>query len=405
MTETLTARRPGKLVRTLALGLLAAALPQAAFAATCGKAETFTDFLMEFRGEALAAGVPMDTVDRSLSTVRFDPGVVKRDRGQGVFAQSFLEFSDRMVNKNRLSVGASQLQKHRAMFTEIEQRYGVPGPVLVAFWGLETDFGGNLGDLPTLTSLATLAHDCRRPEMFRGELLAALKLLGRGDLRLDEMRGPWAGELGQTQFLASKYIEYGVDFDGDGRVDMIESSADALASSANYIAHLGWQRGQPWLEEVSVPASFPWAEADVTLKRPRSLFAAAGVSNAAGPLPADETPVSLILPMGRSGPAFLAYPNFDVYLEWNKSLVYSTTAAYYATRLAGAPPVQRGSAKGLATAEVKALQTKLAAMGYDVGKPDGVIGAQTRAAVRAVQQQVGLPADGWPTAELIAAVR
>ncbi len=220
--------------------------------------------------------------------------------------------------------------------------------MLTAFWGLETDFGANIGDGPTLVSLATLAYDCRRPDQFRTQLLDALKIIDRGDLTPGQMRGPWAGELGQLQFLPSHYLDYGVDFDGDGHINLLTSSADALASAANMLKSFGWQRGQPWLQEVHVPAALPWDQADLTIKLPRKQWAAWGVTYASGrKLPADNLKASLLLPMGRKGPAFLAYANFDVYLQWNSSLVYSTTAAYFATRLAGAPRVSRGSANSL----------------------------------------------------------
>jgi hypothetical protein len=204
------------------------------------------------------------------------------------------------------------------------------------------------------------------------------------------------------------YVDYGVDFDGDGRVDMLKSSADALASAANYMAHLGWRRGEPWLQEVDVPNDLPWEQADITIKLPRSQWVAWGVKAAHGDgLPADQMPASLLLPMGRNGPAFLAYQNFNIYLEWNSSLVYSTTAAYFATRLAGAPKVGRGNGPvdSLGGAEIKRLQTALSQRGYDVGKIDGIIGLQTRAAVKDVQMQLGLPADSYPTTELLSRIR
>jgi hypothetical protein len=222
------------------------------------------------------------------------------------------------------------------------------------------------------------------------------------------MRGPWAGEVGQFQFVPSVYLQYAVDFDGNGKRDLIRSTPDALASAANYLDGLGWQPGQPWVEEVLVPANMDWSQADVTIKKPRSYWAKSGVTSRNGkPLSADDVPTGLILPMGRNGPAFLAYPNFDVYLQWNQSLVYSLAAAYYATRLAGAPPMSRGRGPidALSLAEAKTLQQLLAKRGYDVGKIDGVIGAASRLAIREMQQKYGLPADGYPSPELLAALQ
>ena len=238
------------------------------------------------------------------------------------------------------------LKKNAGTFAKIQQKYGVPGPVLVGFWGLETDFGKVMGNMETLRSLATLAFDCRRPDEFTEQLLDALRVIQRGDLSPIEMRGPWAGEVGQFQFVPSVYYKYAVDFDGNGRRDLITNTPDALASAANYLDGLGWKPGQPWLEEVRVPANMDWdpgrrhhQEAARLSGRRQACTYANGK-----PMPADNMPVRLALPMGRLGPAFLAYPNFDVYLEWNQSLVYSTTAAYYATRLAGAPALNPGHA-------------------------------------------------------------
>ena len=378
-----------------------------AFAA-CQSPTAFGGWLQGFKKEAIAQGISPNVVSEALDGLTYDPSVIAKDRGQGVFAQSFLQFSGRMVSGNRLSVGASLLKKNAATFARIQQQYGVPGPVLVGFWGLETDFGKVMGNMNTLRSLATLAFDCRRPDEFREQLMDALRVIERGDLTPGEMRGPWAGEVGQFQFVPSVYFKYAVDFDGDGVRNLISNTPDALASAANYLDGLGWKAGQPWLEEVRVPNDLPWDQADVTIRKPRSFWAQQGVTYTNGkPIPADNVPVGLHLPMGRNGPAFLTYPNFDVYLEWNKSLVYSTTAGYYATRLAGAPPLGRGNApvETLSLPELKELQQLLAKRGFDVGKIDGVIGASSRDAIRTMQIKYGLPADGYPSAELLDRLR
>jgi lytic murein transglycosylase len=316
-----------------ALGLALLAAP--AFAATCGKnASGFDAWLADFKREAAAQGISQNAI-AALDGVRYDQKVIDADRRQAVFAQSFNEFAGRMVADYRLKQGRALLKKHADIFARIEREFGVPGPVIVGFWGLETDFGQVLGDFRTLQSLATLAYDCRRPEQFRPELVAALSLIDSGDLTPAEMKGAWAGELGQMQFVPTYYVELAVDYDGDGRRNLVKSVPDVLASSANLLKHHGWQAGQPWLEEVRVPAEMPWAEADLTIRHPRSTWAGFGVTRADGSaLPADAMPASLLLPMGRLGPAFLAYANFHVYTDWNQSLVYATTAAYYATRLA-----------------------------------------------------------------------
>ena len=392
------------------MGAAAMFVLAAMFAATPASAQqcggNFNAWLAGVKQEAAASGVSKRALG-VLSQVGRDSRVISRDRKQGVFAQTFRQFSDRMVSQNRLDHGAKNLKKHARTFAAVERQYGVPGPVITASWGLESDFGAFQGDFSTLNALATLAHDCRRPALFRPQLISALKLVDRGDLPLDQMVGAWAGELGQTQLLPSDYLGSGVDFDGDGRVDLRNSVPDVLATTGNFIASLGWRAGQPWLQEVVVPARLPWDQADLAIRHPRAQWAKWGVKARGGrKLKADNLPASLILPMGRNGPAFLAYPNFGVYLEWNQSLVYTTTAAYFATRLAGAPKVSFGNPDAaLSLAQAKQLQQRLAARGYDVGKIDGIIGAGTRAAVKAVQLQMGLPADSWPTPDLLGRLR
>ena len=372
--------------------------------ANCRTTGTFAAWLQAFRTEALAAGISRVTVASALDGMTMDPGVISRDRKQGFFAQSFLAFSDKLISQGRIQNGLARLRQHRDLFAEVERKYGVPGPVITAFWALESDYGSFIGKLPVLRALATLAYDCRRPDMFRAELLDALRIIDRGDLTPEEMIGSWAGELGQTQFLPSHYLKHAVDFDGDGKRNLIASIPDVIASSANFIVHLGWKRGQPWLEEVRVPSELPWDQADLAVQHPRAKWAAWGVvGRDEKALPQDTVPASLVLPMGRHGPAFLAYENFQVYLKWNQSLNYCLTAAYLANRLAGAPSMNRGSREipELSMEQVKTLQRLLARSGYDVGEPDGKIGAATRAAVKAAQMKLGLPADSYPTSELI----
>jgi lytic murein transglycosylase len=280
----------------------------------------------------------------------------------------------------------------------------VPAPVITAYWGLESDFGAGQGKDQSIKSITTLAYDCRRSDMFRHHLFDSLRLIERGDLRADEMIGSWAGELGQTQFMPSEYMAYAVDYDGDGKRNLIKSVADVIGSTGKYLVHLGWKRGEPWLQEVRVPANLNWAEADLTIKHPRSQWVAWGVTGAGKPLPKDELPASLVLPMGRMGPAFLAYDNFQAYLQWNNSLMYSLTAAYYATRIDGAPALNRGGPNipTLTIDQNRELQQMLTRMGYDVGRVDGVLGLKSRTAIREVQIKYGLPADSWPTTELLA---
>jgi lytic murein transglycosylase len=375
----------------------------AAGAQSCDDPSGFPSWLASFADEAAAAGVSPAALSE-LNGVRYDRSVIKSDRAQAVFSQSFLEFAGRMVAQYRMDQGRALLKKHADTFARIERDFGVPGPVLVAFWGLETDFGANLGDTPTLQALATLAYDCRRPEIFRGHLLAALQLLDNGDLEPRDLKGAWAGEIGQMQFIPTEYLEKAVDYDGDGKRNLVRSVPDVLASSANLLREHGWRAGEPWLQEVSVPAELPWEEADLAIRHPVSQWQDWGVRAVDGEL-ASGLQASLLLPMGRKGPAFLAYPNFSVYTEWNKSLVYATTAAYFATRLAGAPKVQPGNAEAVSREEIIDLQKRLERLGYDVGGADGTMGAQTRAAIKRVQLELGLPADSYPDRAFLAALR
>jgi lytic murein transglycosylase len=381
--------------------------PQAS-AIECNPTQSFGSWLQGMKRDAVAAGVSKNTVARVLDGVAYDPALIRRDRARGVFAQSFLQFSGRMVSAHRMKHGAAKLRDYASVFNRIEKEFGVPGAVIVGFWGLETDFGVNTGDSPIIGALATLAYDCRRPDMFRDQLIAALKLIDRGDLSQDQMIGAWAGELGQTQFLPTHYLEFGVDYDGDGHVDLRKSVPDVLASTAKLLKHYGWRRGEPWLQEVVVPAELPWHEAELTIRHSRAQWAKWGVTLRGGrPLPADGVPTALLLPMGRFGPAFLAYANFDVYTQWNQSLVYAATAAYYATRLAGAPRYDKGK-PNLATyglQETRQLQQLLARHGHDVGEIDGIIGELTRQAIRKAQLKYRLPADSYPSAELIARLK
>ena len=408
---TRTTRRGAVSAIAGALCLTAAALtaaPAAAQNENCRNTGSFDRWMAEFKAEARASGISERTISASLNGIAFAPDIVQKDRRQSVFSQSFLEFAGRMVARYRLDHGRNNLKKYAKTFAAIERQWGVPGPVIAAFWGLETDFGANTGDSPVLRSLATLAYDCRRPELFREHLMDALRIVERGDLAPSEMIGAWAGELGQTQFMASDYYHRAVDFDGDGKVNLIKSTPDALASAGKLLSTFGWRRGEPWLEEVRVTRDLNWDQADLSIKHARKDWAAAGITRRdGGALTADALPASLLLPMGRNGPAFLAYPNFDIYLEWNQSYVYCLTAAYFATRLAGAPPVSKGRAavQHLSVGQIKDLQTRLSRQGYDVGGVDGTIGEKTRAAVKAVQLKLGLPADSYPTAELLQRLR
>jgi lytic murein transglycosylase len=398
-----------KTALTLAAVALGASLAGPALAATaCRNTGSFERWLEDFKKEAAAKGISQKVIAEASPSMTFDPAIVRRDHGQAVFNQTFLQFSDRMVGGARIPNGLAKIKQHAKLFADVERKYGVPAPVLTAFWGLESDFGGNFGNYKILSAIATLAYDCRRPDFFRTQLFDALRIIERGDQPVDGMIGDWAGEFGGMQFTASDYLKNGVDFDGDGRRDLIHSVPDTIASAANFLVSLGWKRGEPWLQEVRLPQSLPWQEADVAITHPQSQWVAWGVKAAHGSLPPGNLPAALILPMGLHGPAFLAYPNFQAFLGWNSAYVYSTTVAYFATRLAGAPTVDHEGAKDvqvLSTEQVMELQRLLNKQGYDVGEVDGKIGSGTRTAVKKAQLKFSLPADSYPTAELIERLR
>ncbi len=349
-------------------------------------------------------GLDATATEAVLLGARIDPKVLQADRSQGVFQKDFITFSRALISQNRIDNGRRNAARFDSTFDTIEARFGIPRGVLLAFWAFETDFGQVQGNFNTRDALVTLAHDCRRPALFRPQLLAAITLAARGGLDPARTTGAWAGEIGQVQMLPKDILERGIDGDGDGRIDLKNSAPDALMSGANVLSSLGWAPNQPWLQEVTVPADLNWTQTGLDHRKPVREWAALGVKPTSGAL-ATTLDASVLLPMGRNGPAFLAYPNFDVYFEWNKSFVYVTTAAYFATRLSGAPVYAAGSPSAPLTGpQMQALQKKLVARGHDVGGIDGILGAKTRAAVQIEQNRLGLPADAWPTIDLLTAL-
>jgi lytic murein transglycosylase len=374
----------------------------------CQNTVPFSSWIEDFKREAVSEGIQPRTIEAAIGGMTPDMSVIARDRKQGFFTQTFIQFYFKIATKSREQTGRVYLKKYHQIFERAEKDFGVPGPVITAFWALESDFGGGMCDLPVMRSLLTLAWDCRRGDLFRGELKAAMKIIERGDLKPNEMIGSWAGELGQTQFLPQHYYNYAVDYDNDGRRDLIRDIPDIIGSTAKFIASMGWRRGEPWLEEVRLTKELPWDKADLEILLPRSQWAEWGVVGVANKLPADDLQASLLLPMGRNGPAFLAYPNFRVYTQWNQSLTYAMTAAHLADRMAGAPILGRssgGNVDSLSYEQTKELQQLLRRRGLDVGEIDGKLGVGTRKAVKQMQMKFGLPADSYPTAELLNALR
>jgi lytic murein transglycosylase len=389
-------------LRLLAI-LLTCACSGAAIAQTCGG--DFGDFVEGLQAEAVAQGIAPDVAASFLDSVSLDPAVIRADRAQGVFQRDFIDFSRRLISQDRLQRGRALADQYDAIFDRIESDYGVPRGVLLAFWAFETDYGQVQGDFNTVNALVTLAHDCRRPDLFRPQIFAAMQLYALGDLDPATTTGAWAGEIGQVQMLPADIIENGVDGDGDGYITVKTSAEDALMSGGKMLASLGWRAGEPWLQEIVVPDGLDWALTGLDRSLTVAEWQALGVAGRNDDLGAGDLQASVLLPMGRDGPAFMAYPNFRVYFEWNQSLVYVTTAAYFGTRLMGAEVYDAGIPDpGLSGEEIVILQERLTAMGYDVGNADGILGAKTRAAVQAEQARLGLPPDAWPTMDLLNAL-
>ncbi len=380
--------------------ILSATTPAAAQVA-CGG--SFSGFIKNLKTEAISRGHANATVNRFFANVAHDPSTIKADRSQGIFKMNFLEFSGRVISQNRMDNGRKYSASLDSIFDRIQRDYGVSRGVLLAFWALETDFGQVQGNFNTLNSLLTLSHDCRRPELFQPQVFAALKLFERGDFDPVTTTGAWAGEIGMVQMLPEDILTNGVDGDGDGLVTLKTSQADALFTGAKMLRDLGWRQNEPWLQEISVPNSLNWADTGLTSSKKVSDWARLGVKARSGNLGPNNMQASILLPMGRKGPAFMTYPNFSTYFEWNKSFVYVTSAAYFATRLEGANVYNKGNPDpALTDTQMKSLQTKLQRRGHDVGKIDAILGAKTRAAVQQEQIRLGLPADAWPTAGLLA---
>lgn len=363
---------------------------------------SFSGFVADMRAEAVARGHAKGAVDRFFASVRQDDAVLRADRRQGIFQDPFITFSRKLISQNRLDRGRQMSERWNSVFQRIEKDYGISRGVLLAFWAFETDFGAFQGDFNTADALVTLAHDCRRPEIFRPQVFAALQLYENGDFDPATTTGAWAGEIGMVQMLPKDILENGVDGDGDGHVTLKTSAPDALLSGARMLSHLGWRHGEPWLQEVVLPADFEWYDAGLHVERSVADWEKLGVRARHGRLDDGRLMASILVPQGRGGPVFLAYPNFRVYFEWNQSFTYVLTAAYFGTRLMGAPVYDAGTpTEGLVGDQMKLLQRRLAALGYDVGAIDGILGAGTRNAVREMQRKLGLPADAWPTAEFL----
>jgi membrane-bound lytic murein transglycosylase B len=361
-------------------------------------------WLAGFRAQARQAGIDEATLQAAFSEVRYLPRIIELDRAQPEFTRSVWHYLDTAVSAQRVARGLDRLAQARAELDAAAARYGVPAEVIAAIWGIESNFGSDVGSTPVIDALATLAVDGRREAWARDQLLGALKILQRGDVERARLVGSWAGAMGQTQFIPSAFLAYAVDADGDGRRDLWASMADVAASTAHFLARSGWQPGQPWGVEVQLPPGFDPGRADDALRQGSAQWAEEGLRTPDGtPLP-ELSDAAVFLPAGARGPAFLVGPNFRTLLRYNNSTSYALAVGLLAQHLAGGPGVQAAwprELQPLSRSQVLALQTALNERGFDSGAADGLLGPATRAALRRYQRSAGLAADGFPTVELL----
>ncbi|MGL5668736.1 MAG: lytic murein transglycosylase, partial [Shewanella sp.] len=322
-------------------------------------------------------------------------------------SQTFNNYFTKRATDWRVNEGRRLLKKHRVLLDKLAQEYGVPPQYILSFWGLETNYGSYKGKMSVLDSLATLACEPRRSGYFTTELMQALKLKEKYGFDKSTMVGSWAGAMGHTQFMPSAYAKYAIDGDGDGKADLWNSTEDALTSAANFLQHLGWQRNERWGREVILPRNFSYENLGAKQAQPLSQWAAQSVVQSNGlPLPAIDMKAALYLPSGHTGPAFLGYENFNVIMRWNRSEFYAITVGHLADRINGGEPLKVAPPEQprLSREQIKQLQTKLNESGFDVGKPDGVLGRNSSAGIQAFQRSKNMIADGFPSPEIFSAL-
>ena len=369
--------------------------------------EHFSSCTAALADRAKQEGVSQQIIDEIFPHLVHQDRVIELDRSQPEFVQTFPGYFSKRVTDWRTEKGKAMYAKHEKLLHKLSDKYGVPPHYLLAFWGLETNFGSYKGKMPVLDSLATLDCDKRRSKYFTQEFLVAVKLMQREKLKKDNMVGSWAGAMGHTQFMPSAYTHYAIDGDGDGQVNLWESEEDALSSAANFLASLGWERSFRWGREVKLPEGFNYQESGYKNRKPLSEWHEQGVKKADGsPLGEGETTAYVIVPAGHNGPAFIAYKNFRVIMRWNNSEFYAIAVGVLADRIAGASGIKATlpDLPAYNRKDIIALQSKLNDLGFDVGKPDGIIGPATREGIRNYQISNNMIADGFPGLEVMAAL-
>lgn len=390
----------------------AAAMTAALLSALPARGEAPADFapwLAAFRDRALAAGIGAGTLDAALPAIVWLPEVVERDRNQFEFTRTIWDYLDRAVSEERIASGRRALARHAALLDEIEARFGMDRHIVVAIWGLESSYGAVRGDVPTLSALATLAHEGRRGAYFEGELLAALGFLDRGEVAPDALKGSWAGAMGHTQFMPGSLAAHGVDLRGDGRRDIwSDDPADALASTAAYLSANGWASGQPWGLEVRLPADFDYTLARDTNRQSPAYWAGLGVTAADGAALHAHGAATILLPGGHRGAAFMIFRNFNVLETYNTADAYVIAVGHLADRLRGGPALAGSwprEERALGFDERIELQERLTAAGFDTRGIDARVGPLTIAAIRGYQRARGLVPDGFPSVALLDGLR
>ena len=367
------------------------------------------EWLADVRAEAVRQGIRGQTVDTAFAQVRILDRVLELDSSQPEFSRQVWNYLDSAVSDDRVQQGKARIAASRELLTRVSTEYGVPAEILVAVWGVESDYGHDYGNWSVIDALVTLAYKSRRTAFFRGELLAALRILDNGDIPLEQLRGSWAGAMGQTQFIPTIFLKHAVDYDGNGKRDIWNSLPDVFASTAHFVkVGNGWRTGESWGEEVRVPAGFAWDQAEYTIQKPVSEWLALGVQSVSGK-PLDETGSAAILaPAGHTGPVFLLRENFRAIMRYNPSTSYSLAVALLADRMAGGgrivTPWPRQE-EALSRTERLELQERLAALGLASGKADALIGPNTRTAIRGFQKAIGEIPDGFATKRLLGKLR
>ena len=366
--------------------------------------QRFLQWVARFRESALSEGISQDTLEAAFNGVHLRAQAIQLDRSQPEFTRPIWDYLDTIVSEQRIATGRQKRSQYQREADAASARFGVPGEILMAVWGIESNYGSNFGDVPVIDALATLGFEGRREKWARSELLASLKIIQRGDIERAHMLGSWAGAMGQTQFLPTTYLAYAIDADGDGHPDIWGSIADVLASTANFLARSGWRGNEPCSVEVQLPQDFDLAHADPATRQDSSQWQTEGVRSMDGKqLPALSS-ASILLPAGSHGPAFLIGQNFGTLLRYNNSNSYALAVCLLAQRISGGLAVQGHWPRNLRTLtrnEMLALQTALNQRGFDSGQPDGLMGPATRHALRQFQRSLGLAADGYPTDELL----